>query len=70
MIIPSVDYDTFIRHRPGIVNAMRCYGGGFVSALAVAISRADNDNARRIHAAFPHYIDQYGPDSPFFRRPD
>lgn len=69
MIIPSVDYDTFMRHRSGIVHAMRCYGGGFASALAHAIARADGDNARRLHSAFSHLIDQYGPGSPFFRRP-
>lgn len=69
MIIPSVDYDTFIQHRAGIVDAMRSYGGGFVSALALAIARADSDNARRLHQAFPHLIDAYGPQSPFFHPP-
>lgn len=64
-----LDYDTFMRHRPAIVDAMRSHGGGFASALAVAISRADGGNARRLHTAFADLINDYGPHSPFFRRP-
>lgn len=41
------------------------YGGGFVSALAVAWFKADRGNKARIEAAFPHLIEEYGPGSHF-----
>lgn len=39
--------------------AMIAYGGGFVSALAVAWRHADEDNAARLEAAWPEYIEKY-----------
>ena len=42
------------------------YGGGFVSALAMAWFKADQGNKARIEAAFPHLIEEYGPGSPFW----
>ena len=42
------------------------YGGGFVSALALAWFKADRGNKARIEAAFPHLIEEYGPGSPFW----
>ena len=42
------------------------YGGGFVSALAQAWLKADQENRARIEQAFPHLIEQYGPGSPFY----
>jgi hypothetical protein len=42
-----------------VLDAMERYGGGFVSALAVAWRKADDDNRRRLRGAFPHYWEQY-----------
>lgn len=49
------------------IKAMQQFGGGFVSALAAALSRADAQNTARIVAAFPDYIKEYGPKSKFYR---
>jgi len=38
---------------------MQKYGGGFVRALGVALTRADSFNATRIHKAFPDYWEEY-----------
>lgn len=38
---------------------MEQYGGGFASALAVAMARADSHNLQRIVAAFPDLIERY-----------
>ena len=42
-----------------VLRAMRIYGGGFVSALAEAGYRADEENLRRIKEAWPEYWSQY-----------
>jgi hypothetical protein len=46
--------------------AMERHGGGFCAALAQAWFKADQGNKRRIEAAFPHLLDDYGPDSNYF----
>jgi hypothetical protein len=46
--------------RERAVYFMKKYGGGFVSALAVAYQRADLDNRRKIEEAFPHLFEEYG----------
>jgi hypothetical protein len=46
--------------------AMECHGGGFCAALARAWYKADPGNKRRIEAAFPHLLDDFGPDSAYF----
>lgn len=38
---------------------MRKYGGGFVIALAQAAHIADDENLRRIKAAWPEYWKKY-----------
>lgn len=38
-----------------IADEMKRTGGGFISALAAAIIRADDDNLDRIKRAFPEY---------------
>ena len=43
------------------IRAMTMYGGSFVNALAQAWLLADEDNCRRIEAAFPEYMKKYGP---------
>lgn len=43
----------------GVTEAMRCYGGGFVSLLAQLYRQADPDNRQRIKAAWPEYWTQY-----------
>ena len=48
---PSQDYWT--------IKAMTTYGGGFVKALGHAAAQADENNLRRIKAAFPEYWKQY-----------
>jgi hypothetical protein len=41
------------------IRAMKSLGGGFVSALAEAWLRADEDNSKRIQDAFPDYVAKY-----------
>lgn len=42
-----------------VLDCMQSMGGGFVAALAIAWMKADEDNDRRLRAAFPHYWKQY-----------
>jgi hypothetical protein len=42
-----------------ITEAMIVYGGGFVSQLGRLLLLADDDNKRRLLAAFPEYLHQY-----------
>lgn len=42
-----------------VLDAMERWGGGFVSALAVAWRRADYQNQKRLRQAFGHYWDTY-----------
>jgi hypothetical protein len=42
-----------------VLDAMECYGGGFVQALAVAWRKADSANSEKLHAAFSEYYEQY-----------
>ena len=46
--------------------AMERHGGGFCAALAQAWYKADTNNKRRIENAFPHLLEDYGPDSNYF----
>jgi len=39
--------------------AMQRRGDGFVKALGTALTLADPDNRRKIHEAFPEYLEQY-----------
>jgi hypothetical protein len=42
-----------------VIEEMERTGGGFVRALAVAASKADPENLRRIKAAWPEYWNEY-----------
>lgn len=42
-----------------VLEAMRRYGGGFVSRLGEAALAADDDNLQRIKEAFPEYWREY-----------
>jgi len=42
-----------------VAKAMIRYGGGFVSHLGEALTRADPDNMKRIKQAFPEYWEKY-----------
>jgi hypothetical protein len=42
-----------------IIRAMREYGGSFVHQLAIAFGSADDENTRRLKAAFPEYWQMY-----------
>lgn len=48
------------------IRAMKRYGGSFVRALAEAWLLADEDNDRRIEAAWPNYVGKYGPGGSMF----
>lgn len=48
------------------IRAMKMYGGGFVKSLADLWLQADESNSAKIEAAFPEYIDKYGPLSKFY----
>ena len=45
---------------------MRMYGGGFVSALAATLTKADTNNARKIYDTWPEIVRDFGPGSRFF----
>ena len=45
--------------------AMEQHGGGFCRALAQAWYVADLSNKARIEAAFPHLVEDFGPNSPY-----
>jgi len=60
------DILSLLDQRGRIADAMTKYGGGFVSGLALAFSRADTGNASRLIQAFPEIFQQFGPGSPFF----
>jgi hypothetical protein len=49
--------------------AMEQHGGHFCARLASAWYAADPGNKRRIEAAFPHLLNDFGPNSPFFQKP-
>lgn len=51
---PSLGVDT-----GEVIDAMLTYGGGFVKALASAWTRADAENIKRLHAAFPDLWNRY-----------
>ena len=53
-----------------IVQAMERYGGSFIQALAVLSHRADEDNLRRIKAAWPEYWQQYSEMAELSRKRD
>jgi len=42
-----------------IVEAMDTYGGSFAKAIAAAFVRADDENVRRLKAAFPELWAEY-----------
>ena len=42
-----------------VVQAMATYGGGFASAIAKAAMHADDDNYKRLKAAFPEIWKTY-----------
>lgn len=48
------------------IRAMGRYGGSFVKSLAETYLIADEDNASRIEAAFPEYMEMYGPGGAMF----
>lgn len=50
------------------LKSMEIYGGGFVSALATAWFRADNENSAKLATAFPNLIVKYGPGSDYYAR--
>lgn len=60
------DFQTFFSYRGRTADAMRRHGGGFVSSLAVALSRADSNNARKIYDTWPEIVRDFGPGSSFY----
>lgn len=48
-----------------MLDRMDNYGGSFVVALANAIRLADFKNKGKLIAAFPEYVETYGPTSKF-----
>lgn len=49
-------------------HAMLICGGAFVRSLSLAMTKADTDNLRRIHTAFPELAIQYGPASGAYKQ--
>jgi hypothetical protein len=47
--------------------AMERHGGHFCARLAGAWYAADPGNKQRIEAAFPHLLEDFGPNSAYFR---
>ena len=60
------DFQTFYAYRGRTADAMRSHGGGFVSGLATALTRADGSNARKIYDTWPEIVRDFGPGSYFF----
>lgn len=60
-------FDTFFEAKARTADAMRDYGGGFVSSLANALARADRDNARRLYDAFADLLIPYAPGGRFHK---
>lgn len=50
-----------------IFQAMAKYGGNFVTKLAEAWFAADQFNKQKLEATFNDYMEDYGPDSVFFK---
>ncbi len=48
-----------------MIACMEKYGGNFVKALANAFKAADPTNRQKLIEAFPNYVSEYGPNSPF-----
>lgn len=46
--------------------AMERHGGGFCEKLAQAWYAADGSNKQRLEGAFPHLLEQFGPNSSYF----
>lgn len=42
-----------------MIEAMRLYGGGFISALAECFLLADEVSLNRLYEAFPEYVERY-----------
>lgn len=64
--IATADFETFFAYRGRTADAMRMYGGGFVSALASTLTKADTSNARKIYDTWPEIVRDFGPGSRFF----
>ncbi len=45
---------------------MEKWGGGFCKKLAAAWLHADPGNRARIENAFPHLLEEYGPEGKFY----
>jgi hypothetical protein len=45
---------------------MEKWGGGFCKKLAAAWLHADQGNRARIENAFPHLLEEYGPEGKFY----
>jgi hypothetical protein len=58
----QMDYDT--RHK--IFQTMEKFGGSFCQKLSQAWFVADTANKKLLEKAFPHLLEQYGPDSNFW----
>jgi uncharacterized protein (DUF1330 family) len=64
--ISIADFQTFYAYRGRTADAMRRHGGGFVSSLATALSKADGNNARKIYDTWPELVRDFGPVSYFY----
>jgi len=64
--IAMADFQTFYAYRGRTADAMRRHGGGFVSSLANALSKADGNNARKIYDTWPELVRDFGPGSYFY----
>lgn len=50
---------TLWNERPRVAQAMERFGGGFASALGIALGRADDDNLIKIYNTWPDLWEQY-----------
>lgn len=60
-----IPFETFYDTRGKTAEIMHRHGGSFAQGLAIALCRADRNNARRIYDAFPDLLEPYTPGGQF-----
>lgn len=62
---PLPNFAVFYDSKAKTAELMFKYGGSFAQGLALALNKADRDNAQRIYTAFPELLQPYAPGGKF-----